>query len=676
MPGVRPIGIGETWRRLFAKIILLVAGGDATEACGIDQLCAGLMAGIEGGIHAMQHLWKQMKLEEDWGFLLIDARNAFNELNRTAMLWAVRHEWPSGARFAFNCYRHWGILVIRDFDGTCTLIFSQEGVTQGDPLAMILYGVATLPLIRLLKAEFTPQKLNQTWYADDGAAGANFSVLKHFLKRLEELGPQFGYFPEPSKSFLVVRTHNLESAKTAFAESGLNVVTGKRYLGGFIGEDADHLAWIQEKTRGWEHAVKALAMAARSYPQTAYCGLQRCLQQQWQYVQRVDKDIGGAFEGVRDAIYDIFLPALLDDAVPVDDPRRALAGLPVKFSGLALPDPSLTAETNYLASTLVTSHVVGALRGREPFRTADHLSVVSANKREINKRNIVKYDAALSRIVAKMSPAEKRTIMRAKVTGQFLTILPSNLKSTVLSCPELRDALHLHMARTPGDLPSHCDGCGKKCTVQHALGCKTGGLIHARHDEVKYELGAIAMLAFNESAVRDEPFIHHGRAVHSENANIPSTPPSNTEEIRGDILIRGCFARQTDLIVDIRVTDLDAASHQLKSPEKVLAQQEREKKKKYLKACLEQRRHFAPFVVSADGMKGKEAKALLQTLSARLATKWKKPYSQVCGYVNARMSIAIVRATHQCLRGSRVPASQMSYRRQQWEGGAGLSLFH
>lgn len=40
MSGVRPIGIGETWRRLFAKIVLLVAGYEAKEVCGIDQLCA------------------------------------------------------------------------------------------------------------------------------------------------------------------------------------------------------------------------------------------------------------------------------------------------------------------------------------------------------------------------------------------------------------------------------------------------------------------------------------------------------------------------------------------------------------------------------------------------------------------------------------------------------------
>jgi hypothetical protein len=162
-PGVRPVGIGETWRRLFAKVLLLLAGSDAREACGIDQLSAGLQAGIEGGIHAIRNLWEQCQAEEEWGFLLVDARNAFNELNRTVMLWTIRHEWPSGARFSFNCYQHWVTLVIQDKGGAAVFLHSREGVTQGDPLAMVGYGVGVLPLIRKLKGEF-PQ-VSQPWYA-------------------------------------------------------------------------------------------------------------------------------------------------------------------------------------------------------------------------------------------------------------------------------------------------------------------------------------------------------------------------------------------------------------------------------------------------------------------------------------------------------------------------------
>ncbi len=78
--------------------------------------------------------------------------------------------------------------------------------------------------------------------------------------------------------------------------------------------------------------------------------------------------------------------------------------------------------------------------------------------------------------------------------------------------------------------------------------------------------------------------------------------------------------------------------------------------------------------MSTDGLVGREAKELLKRLSLRLSDKWEQPYSVVRGFVNARISIAIVRATHLCLRGSRVSASKIS-RRFLWEDSTGLGLF-
>ena len=81
------------------------------------------------------------------------------------------------------------------------------------------------------------------------------------------------------------------------------------------------------------------------------------------------------------------------------------------------------------------------------------------------------------------------------------------------------------------------------------------------------------------------------------------------------------FVASGTLIVDVRATDTDAKSYKSRAPAKVLESQEREKKKKYLEPCLQRRRHFTPFVVSADGMKGKEATAFLKRLFALLAKK-------------------------------------------------------
>jgi hypothetical protein len=230
---------------------------------------------------------------------------------------------------------------------------------------------------------------------------------------------------------------------------------------------------------------------------------------------------------------------------------------------------------------------------------------------------------------------------------------------------------------TPSDLPAQCDGCDARFTLQHALGCKKGGLVIFRHNEMRDELIHLAGKAFTPSAIRDEPLIR-GRAAENTKTcpdNCASANKPVKEDDRGDILIRGFWARGTECIVDVRVTDTDAPSYRTRLPASVLKSQEKEKKRKYLEACLEERRHFTPFVVSTDGMMGREASTFAKRLSAKLAEKWQKPYSQVCGYVNTRLSIATVRATHLCLRGSRVPAHQISVRLPQWEDGAGLSLF-
>ena len=51
--GVRPIGIGETLRRIMGKSVTKVVRSDVQLAGGCLQTCTGVEAGIESSIHAM-----------------------------------------------------------------------------------------------------------------------------------------------------------------------------------------------------------------------------------------------------------------------------------------------------------------------------------------------------------------------------------------------------------------------------------------------------------------------------------------------------------------------------------------------------------------------------------------------------------------------------------------------
>ena len=101
-PGVRPVGVGKTWKRLFDKIVLKVTGPEAIMVCQDDQLCAGLMSGIDGAVCGVQVIWDENLTTEDCVLLIVDANNAFNKINLVGMPWTVRHLWPPGARFVFN----------------------------------------------------------------------------------------------------------------------------------------------------------------------------------------------------------------------------------------------------------------------------------------------------------------------------------------------------------------------------------------------------------------------------------------------------------------------------------------------------------------------------------------------------------------------------------------------
>ena len=102
----------------------------------------------------------------------------------------------------------------------------------------------------------------------------------------------------------------------------------------------------------------------------------------------------------------------------------------------------------------------------------------------------------------------------------------------------------------------------------------------------------------------------------------------------------------------MRTTNLDAPANIHRKPEAVLLAHEREKKKKQLQACLDQRRHFSPFVVSCDEGLANETKVVLPNLAGSLAKKSGKSYTRrfrrpdTSNFMKSWMSIAIVRATH------------------------------
>ena len=101
----------------------------------------------------------------------------------------------------------------------------------------------------------------------------------------------------------------------------------------------------------------------------------------------------------------------------------------------------------------------------------------------------------------------------ATKTGAWLTVLPSTVNGTELRAQEWRDALFLRYGLDPPDLPKHCDWFEARFTISHALDCKKGGLVTARHNELRDGVADLAGKAFTPSHVRDNPLIYSVRAM-------------------------------------------------------------------------------------------------------------------------------------------------------------------
>ena len=93
-------------------------------------------------------------------------------------------------------------------------------------------------------------------------------------------------------------------------------------------------------------------------------------------------------------------------------------------------------------------------------------------------------------------------------------------------------------------------------------------------------------------------------------------------EQKSNLIIRDLWHNGIDSVYDMHVLNTEAKSHSAKTPEKCLQEAERAKKKMYLEACLQQRRHFSLFVASVDGLLGVEVGDTIKMIASCLATKW------------------------------------------------------
>ena len=145
----------------------------------------------------MIHAMSQVFVEEGTdGILLMDASNAFNQMNRSVALHNIQITCKEMSLYIINTYRSPSRLFVCGGGD----ILSQEGTTQGDLLAMPWYSINTSIMIQSLRTS-TPG-VKQVWLADDSAGGGKIVPLYNLYNHLSQEGKKYGYLVNGSKSWL------------------------------------------------------------------------------------------------------------------------------------------------------------------------------------------------------------------------------------------------------------------------------------------------------------------------------------------------------------------------------------------------------------------------------------------------------------------------------------------
>ena len=240
--------------------------------------------------------------EDTEAVLLVDAANAFNAINRKSMLQNIKVKCPYLATFAENNYRD----PSRIFITGGKEISSDEGVTQGDPAAMQMYAISTIPLQEEISMHKTHAK--HVAFADDINGGGTVENVQTWWETINLKGPKYGYNPKASKSWLIVKPEKYDRAMELFKDSNVQItMEGHKQLGASLGTMEFKEIYVKEMVEEWVQEIRSLSEIAKTDPHSTYCAFVHGLRHKWTCTMRTIPNISHLFEPLENEIKNVFL---------------------------------------------------------------------------------------------------------------------------------------------------------------------------------------------------------------------------------------------------------------------------------------------------------------------------------------------------------------------------------
>ena len=554
--GVRPIAIGNSFRRLACKCALAALGSTARDFLMPSQVGVAVPGGGEAVVHAWRDLQERFANDPNKVGLKIDFSNAFNEVDREAMINEVVNHFPSLYPLADLLYSSFSNLRVHT-----SWIESKKGTHQGCPLASFLFCLVLRLLINQIKNDCPHLDLN-VWYLDDGSLVGSIDDIVKALEIISQRGPSYGLHV------------NLAKCQVVWFASPTNdplPPTLQRYnvgemdmLGSAISSSGKHCSdWIDsnagKKTRQILSQLGKIDHKQTEYIITRYCA---SFCKIVFFIRTCPPSL--ASDACKKFDTEVYKALEAQLGTSIGDPTLSLAQLPIKKGGLGLRSASQHAVAAYISSFHNNRELIKQLLNRPPSDNHFKEAVEIFNKRvdahqRIDLANLPDSlpQQILSSSIDEVIQAEIKNSFiadnglavnqdrnlavlkgfAAPHAGDFLLAPPSEELALSFSNEEWRCLLKRRLIIPVIEEEDICLICKKKnvdISGDHCLRCDSGNARINRHDAIK------------ERIVSD-----------CQSARLAPTPePSDFTQfhIRPDIKISN-FSLGRDTYLDIAVTD-------------------------------------------------------------------------------------------------------------------------
>ena len=490
--GIRPIAIGNCLRRMAAKLINKYASRFFKSHFLPIQFGAGAKCGSEYVIHSTRSF---VENNPKAVIIKIDFANAFNCVDRSWLLSQANKLKTPGLKFILNAYDQKSSLFYNE-----TIIDSQSGVQQGDPLGPFLFCLAIQPIIKSLKSP-----LNR-WYMDDGTIGGSQDEVLQDFQRIEDECLKIGLKlniskceifngPHLNRDFKVIDSSSFELLGAPILKEATDITLGKR-LESFhdislkLQEIPHHHAFTVLKS---SLGVCRLISTLRSSP----CNSSPM-------IKTFDDAIRRSLESTLNVTF--------------SEDSFSQAVLPIKMGGFGISSLKNISSPSYLSSFFTSQHLYDSnLHSRsiaEYLERWQNITQVEMPSNILQQKSWTQpiYDKALNHLKQTASPSDSSRLnsVSHKFSGDWLHCLPSKKMGLFLSNEEFRVSSSLRLGIKcfePHKCPCNAD---INSLGSHCFTCKRNNGRILRHTMVN-EIISRALKSANCPNIQEPAYLDEGR---------------------------------------------------------------------------------------------------------------------------------------------------------------------